>query len=64
MIDLEKTAAGVSLRVWVLIANLAANILLVHGGAHYFVRGTHLGELIVGAVITSICIALLSIPNR
>jgi hypothetical protein len=62
--NLERKTAGVSLRLWTLIANLAGNVLMVHGAVHYFIRGTQLTEMVAGIVITAVCIAILSIPNR
>ena len=62
--NLERRAAGVSLRLWALIVNLAANVLMVHGAVYYFSRGTHLGETIAGAAITAACIVVLANPDR
>jgi hypothetical protein len=64
MVDLERQAAGVSFRLWVLVANLVANVLMVHGAVHYVLRGTHFTEMGAGLVVTGVCIALLSIPSR
>ena len=64
MVNLERQAIGISLRVWVLVANLIANVLLVHGAVHYVLRGTHFSEVCAGVIVTAGCIVLLSIPSR
>jgi hypothetical protein len=63
-VNLERRWAGVSLRVWALVANLAGNILMVYGAAHFFVRGTHIAEMIAGTALTAACVAVLAAPNR
>lgn len=64
MARLERTVAGVSIRLWALIANLMANIVMVYGAVHYFTRGTHAVETIAGVAVTLACVAILAIPDR
>lgn len=52
------------LRIAGLIANFAANGVLLYGAAGYVADGSRLFALLGGGALTLLCIALLSRPNQ
>lgn len=62
--DLEKRLGPWSLRVWGLIVNLAANALALYGAAGVVRDGSRLPLLILGCVITLVCVLILAVPSR
>ncbi|MBI2834940.1 MAG: hypothetical protein HYX76_11005 [Acidobacteria bacterium] len=62
--ELERTIGPLRLRVWILVVNLVANALLLHGAVRYASDGTNLVELVAGATMTSVCIMLLALPSK
>lgn len=64
MIDLDRRYGLWSGRVWGLIVNLVANGLALYGLAWFLRDGTHLLPLVLGVVVTLICILLLARPSR
>jgi hypothetical protein len=54
----------VRLRVLLLIANFAANAVLLYGAAGYVADGSRLFLVFVGGATTLLCIVLLSRPTE
>ena len=64
MIDLEKRLGPFNFRVWGLIINFIGNGLLLYGAANY-INGIHGPSLmVVGTIITFVCILILAIPQK
>jgi len=64
MINLEKKLGPWSLRVWGLVVNLAANAVALYGAAGMVRDGSRLSFLVVGCLITVICLLVLAVPSR
>jgi hypothetical protein len=64
MIDLDRRYGPWSGRVWGLIVNLAANALALYGLVGYLRDGTRVGHLVVGLIVTAICVAWLAKPSQ
>jgi hypothetical protein len=64
MMDLDRKYGIWSGRVWGLIVNLVANALALYGLVGFLRDGTHLLPLIVGALVTTVCVLLLAQPSR
>jgi len=62
-LDLDRKIAGRTVRFWGLALNLVGNVLLLHGAVRYL-AGASMIELAVGAGITGVCIAVLSVPSK
>jgi|GEM_PF-4510100 len=63
MIDLEKKFLGFRLRVWGLLVNFLANIIAVYGVV-LAVKGEGAMLLLLGALITLFCVAVLAKPSK
>ncbi len=63
MIDLDRKRGIWSLRVWGLIVNLGANALALYGAAGLVRDGSRLPWLVIGCVMTLICILILAVPG-
>ena len=64
MIDLDRRYGIWPLRVWGLIVNLMANALALYGLVGFVRDGTHLVPLVLGVVVTLVCVLVLATPSR
>jgi hypothetical protein len=64
MIDLDRRYGIWSGRVWGLIVNLIANTLALYGLVGFLRDGTHVFPLVLGVLVTIVCILLLARPSR
>ena len=64
MIDLDRRYGIWPLRVWGLIVNLMANALALYGLVGFVRDGTHLVPLVLGAIVTLVCVLVLATPSR
>jgi len=64
VIDLDKKYGRFSARVWGLIANLIGNTITLFGVAKVIRGEGGLPILIIGLIITCVCIAVIAIPDK
>ena len=64
MLDLEKMIGPFSLRVWGLILNFIGNALMLYGAAQYIKGVSSPLIMIIGIVITVVCILVLAKPQK
>ncbi len=62
--NLERRLGPASLRLWGLILNFLANVLLLYGAVGFVSDGSRGLALGVGLVVTVACIGVLSTPRR
>ncbi len=63
MIDLHRRLGPFSLRVWGLIFNFIGNAFAVYGALGVFRDGSRVLFLVIGIVLTLICILTLAKPD-
>jgi hypothetical protein len=63
MIYLEKKIGPWPLRVWGLVLNFAGNAIAIYGAIGFIRNGSRLPLLIIGIMITLICILVLAKPS-
>ena len=64
MMDLDRRYGFCTARVWGLILNLMGNTLALYGLVGFLRDGTHLLPLVLGALITVVCVLVLATPSR
>lgn len=64
MIDIDRRYGQFTGRVWGLIVNLAANALALYGLVGVLRDGTRVVHLVVGVVVTAVCVIILARPSR
>ncbi len=63
MIDLDRRFGPWPIRVWGLILNFLANAVAVYGAIGFVRDGSRLPLLVIGGVMTVLCILVLARPN-
>ncbi len=63
MIDLERRAGPLSLRVWGLILNFVGNTMALYGTAGVLRDGNGWPVLAIGLLVTVTCVLVLAIPS-
>ena len=61
--NVDQRLGPCSLRVWFLILNLIANGIALYGMAEWLEDGSGLVVLLIGVVLTLLCIGVLSTPR-
>jgi hypothetical protein len=64
MIDLDRRYGIWSGRVWGLIVNLMANALALYGLVGFLRDGPHVVPLVLGVLVSTVCILVLAKPSR
>jgi len=62
--DLDKKYGIFTLRIWGLVLNFIANFLAMYGTAKYFKDEMGPALMILGLVLTVLCIGILSKPQQ
>ncbi|PCI54361.1 MAG: hypothetical protein COB36_10245 [Alphaproteobacteria bacterium] len=64
MINLEKKIWGFRVRVWGLVANMIGNIIALYGLSRVMDDGSGWSILVIGAMITLVCIGVCALPVK
>ena len=64
MLDLDKRFGPFNLRIWGLIANFIGNGMLLYGAANYINGITGPLLMVIGIIVTVVCILILAIPQK
>ena len=64
MLDIDKKLGPLSLRIWGLILNFIGNFIALYGAAQFFKGASGPGLMIIGIIITLVCILVLAIPQK
>jgi len=64
MIDLDRRLGPWPIRVWGLILNFFCNAVAVYGAVGFVKDGSRLPLLVLGGIVTVVCILVLARPSN